>query len=283
MRSGPARTSMLVCHSLFSVTISVGRARARTAMRCTPGSSGGMRKRTVVRSPLSPTRAASVATTRPSASTVICTGSRPAPRMRTSASTTLDAPANVRRGACTRSIATSRAKRSVPTPTVNTGTRRARNASSASSSAPLPLSAPSDTITTPASGMPFKSSRTSFNAWARSERVPFDVSAAAPTMGEASAAKRKRRIANFSASCFDNAPVSAKVRCNAAVRVPSFTSRMRMLRESSMMIASTLRCGTADAITSPGRNRQPSTRRMAAARTVARMARSAGRNERTRA
>ena len=200
IRSGPARTSILVCHSLFSVTISVGSALARTARRCTPGSSGGIRKRTVVRSPFSPTRAASVATTRPSASTVMGTGSRPAPRIRTSASTTLDAPASVRRGACTRSMATSRANRSVPTPTVNTGTRRARNASSASSSAPPPLSAPSDTITTPASGMPFRSSRTSFSACARSDRVPFAFRAAAPAIGEASAANRKRRIANFSAS-----------------------------------------------------------------------------------
>ena len=102
-------------------------------------------------------------------------------------------------------------------------------------------------------------------------------------MGDASAANRNRRIANFSASCFDNAPVSAKVRCNAAVRVPSPTSRMRMLRESSMTTASTLRCGTADAITSPGRSRQPITSSTAAARSVARMARSAGRSDCTRA
>ena len=50
-----------------------------------------------------------------------------------------------------------------------------------------------------------------------------------------------------------------------------------------MMTASTLRCGTADAITSPGRSRQPITNSTAAARKVASMIRSAGRNVRTRA
>ena len=94
-RSGPSRTSMLVCHSLFSVTVSLARGRARTASRCMPAGSGGTRIRTCIRSPLAGALSVSVATTRPSASTVTVAASRPTPRTRTSASTSTFAPARV--------------------------------------------------------------------------------------------------------------------------------------------------------------------------------------------
>ncbi|MBL0171668.1 MAG: hypothetical protein IPP90_13255 [Gemmatimonadaceae bacterium] len=55
-----------------------------------------------------------------------------------------------------------------------------------------------------------------------------------------------------------------------------------MLRESSITTAKTLRCGTAEAITSPGRNRQPSTSSTASVRSVPSTTRSRTDSERTR-
>ena len=113
--------------------------------------------------------------------------------------------------------------------------------------------------------------------------MPEPVRSRALASGEASAPKRKRRSANRSPSVRLSAAVSSNTRCTRASREVSPISRMRMLRESSSTTANTLRCGTADAITRPGRSRQPSTSSTAKVRSPARTMRSRGEMVRTRA
>ena len=259
MRAGPARTSSTVWYALFSVTVSPAMGRARTESRYVPGASGGTRIRMRATSPASGNLISSVPTMRPFASTVTVVRSPPAPRTPIATSISSVAPDSTLDGADTRSIATSRAKRSWPTPTVYIGTRRARSASRAVPRSLPPLSAPSVTTTTPASGIPARSSRATSSAFARSVRAPLAVSVAAPDVGVASAAKRKVRSANRSDSRRTTALVSAKARCIAASRPSPLTSRIFMLRESSNRMASTFRCATALESTTVGRSRQART------------------------
>ena len=130
--------------------------------------------------------------------------------------------------------------------------------------------------------MPARSSRVTSSAPARSVRPPAPVSAAAPDAGPASAAKRNTRSANRCESLRMSPAVSANTPCIAASRAEPFTSRRRMLRESSSRTANTLRWFTALDRTTVGRIRHASTSRTQAARIVASTMRSRRRTARTR-
>ena len=96
---------------------------------------------------------------RPSSSTSTVTVRPPKPVFLTTTSTSSEASFRTVRGVVTRSIWTSRGSCSLPTPTVKTGSFCAFIASSAGSSDASLVSAPSVTMTTPATGSPASSSR----------------------------------------------------------------------------------------------------------------------------
>jgi len=196
---------------------------------------------------------------RPSSST--CSGIRfPLnPRCDTATFTTSDVPRVTDRGGSTRLTWMSRASASRPTPTVKTGTPAARSPTSGAASDARELSAPSLTTTTPESGSPAISCRTRSSARPRSVRVPAYDSSATSATRSTSAAKRKNRSWNLSASAdTSGAEVSPKFFATNAPRGSPPSSAIRMLRESSISTATKFCCGTAVASRSDGRSRQNS-------------------------
>ena len=98
----------------------------------------------------------------------------------------------------------SRAKRSAPTPTVKTGIERALMLASDSSSAASEVSAPSLTITRPASGRPESSSRARASAWPRCVDVPAYFMPPADWTRSVDAEKRKKRSTKRSESALSS-------------------------------------------------------------------------------
>ena len=99
----------------------------------------------------------------------------------------------------------SRVKCSWPTPTVKTGIERALRLASDSSSEASEVSAPSVTITRPASGRPESSSRARSSASPSFVDVPSYLSSAADPSRPADEEKRKNRRTNRSWSVFSSA------------------------------------------------------------------------------
>ena len=102
-------------------------------------------------------------------------------------------PLRTMRGVSTRVIWMSRAKRSWPTPTGKTGIDRAFRLASDSSSEASDVSAPSVTITRPASGRPDSSSRARSSASPSCVDVPSYCRSAATRARPADEEKRKKR------------------------------------------------------------------------------------------
>ena len=109
------------------------------------------------------------------------------------------------RGVSTREIWMSRVKCSWPTPTVKTGIERALRLASDSSSEASEVSAPSVTITRPASGRPDSSSRARSSASPSFVAVPSYLSSAGDPSRPADEEKRKNRRTNRSWSVFSSA------------------------------------------------------------------------------
>ena len=105
-------------------------------------------------------------------------------------------PSASSRGVSTRVIWMSRANCSWPTPIGNTGIDRAFRLASGSSSEASEVSAPSVTITSPASGSPASSSRARSSAWPRCVEVPAYFRSPAPASRSADDEKRKKRSTN---------------------------------------------------------------------------------------
>ncbi len=114
-------------------------------------------------------------------------------------------PLSTVRGVSTREIWMSRVKCSWPTPTVKTGIERALRLASDSSSEASDVSAPSVTMTRPASGRPDSSSRARSSASPSFVDVPSYLSSAADPSRPADEEKRKNRRTNRSLSVFRSA------------------------------------------------------------------------------
>ena len=171
------------------------------------------------------------------------------------------------------------AKRSWPTPTVNTGIDRVLRLASVWSIAASDVSAPSDTITSPASGSPESSSRARSSAWPSRVAVPPYFKSAAEAMRSDEEAKLKKRTTNrceSAASSFALGPLNC---CwTNAARVWPSRSAIDMLRESSTSTPRKFCWGTAALRTSVGRNKQKSRTASAARRNPISTTRSRGRS-----
>ena len=108
-------------------------------------------------------------------------------------STTSDEPLSSARGVSTRVIWMSRVNRSCPTPTVNTGMDRAFRLASDWSSEASDVSAPSVTMTSPASGRPDSSSRARSSASPSFVDVPSYLSSDADPRRPAEVENLKKR------------------------------------------------------------------------------------------
>ena len=150
------------------------------------------------------------------------------------------------RGVSTRVIWMSRVKRSWPTPTVNTGIDRALRLASDSSSEASEVSAPSVTITSPASGRPESSSRARSSASPSFVDVPSYLSSAGDPSRPADDENLKNRSTKRCCSVFSSVlSMPPSSRCTNWLRGWPSRSAISMLRESSMRTPRKFCCGTA--------------------------------------
>ena len=157
---------------------------------------------------------------------------------------TSDVPLSAVRGVDTRSIWTSRASRSRPTPTVKTGTAAAFSPSSASVSEASVVSAPSLTSTMPASGSPASSWRAPSSAAPSLVCAPANVSSSGDPSRAADDEKRNVRRTNRSDSALTSAASFEPNACwTNAPRGWVPQSAICMLRESSISTARKFCCG----------------------------------------
>ena len=172
-----------------------------------PASDAVKRTLTVADSPSGGSVTSCVLTIRPSSSTVSGIVCPAYPVCDSTTSTTSAVPLRTLRGVSTRVTCTSRAKRSWPTPTVKTGIDRAFRLASVSSMAASDVSAPSLTMTRPASGRPESSSRARSSAGASRVAVPANLRSAADATRSDDEAKLKKRTTK---------------RCDSALRRAAF-------------------------------------------------------------
>ena len=136
------------------------------------------------------------------------------------------------RGVSTRVTWMSRAKCSWPTPTVKTGIERAFRLASDSSSEASEVSAPSVTITRPASGSPDSSSRARSSAWPSRVDVPPYFRSPAAASRSADEEKRKKRRTNRCDSALSSGPSGCRAAAaRTSVRGWPSRSAIVMLRD----------------------------------------------------
>ena len=197
-----SRTSINVSRWLFCVTISPGRGETLKRNTRAPASDAVNRTRTGTGSPAAGSFTSCDPTIRPSSSTSSITVSPGKPVCVMTASTRIDVPFSADRGTETRPIWMSLLNCSWPTPTVNTGTSAALSASSASDSEASVVSAPSVTMTRPASGRPASSCRAPSSAAPSLVCDPANVSSAGVPIRRAADENRNVRTMNLSDSAF---------------------------------------------------------------------------------
>ncbi len=176
----------------------------------------------------------------------------------TTASTITEVPLSAVRGTAIRPIWMSLRSAASPTPTVNTGTSAALSASSASASEASVVSAPSLTMTRPASGRPASSCRAPSSAAPSLVCEPSNASSPGAPSRRAVEENRNVRTTNLSARArITGDSAENRSRTKAPRDWPS-TSAICMLRESSISTPRKFCCDTAARTTSTGRNRQKS-------------------------
>ena len=252
-----SRTSISASRALFSVTSSP--ACGETRKRSTRGPASVTVNRTGIDAgaPASGNVTCCVLTSVPSSSTSSVTGWPSKPDCDNTTSIIRVVPLSAVFGVVMRPTWMSFGNCSWPTPTVNTGRPSAFNPSSAAPSAVSAVSAPSLTMTNPATGKPASSWRTPDSAAPRRVCDPSNFSSPSVVVRDGADENRKVRTVKRSDSALSTA-ASGPVNCSlmyAARGWPAW-SAICMLRESSSNTPRKFCCATAALTTSSGRKRQ---------------------------